>query len=275
MGRPCTGRPSMGRPCMASPALRHTETHRIMHNLLLLGTGASLSDPHRTTTMLALEDARGVILIDCGGDVVHRLAMTGRHLRDIRALILTHEHPDHIGGFALLMEKLFVAGAHTHLPIYGPEAALDTARRCFAAYDTSRWTGLPDMRWHPVERHVLDDASWRIDAAPVVHSVPTIGLRVTAKPSGRVLAYSCDTEPADSVVELARGADLLVHEATGDFPGHSSAEGAARIAVRAGAKDLVLVHLPPGLDDDALAPARAVFAQTRVGHELEVIEWGR
>ncbi|MEZ4701182.1 MAG: MBL fold metallo-hydrolase [Rhodothermales bacterium] len=245
-----------------------------MPTLHLLGTGASLSDAHRTTTMLALSDDAGTLLIDCGGDVIQRVLAAGLEIASIRGLILTHEHPDHVGGFALFMEKIFIAGTHASIPIYGPVPALDQARRCFAAYDTSRWIGLPEMRWHPVDDLVLDDASWRITAAPVTHSVPTIGMRIEVKSTGFVLAYSCDTEPADSVVELARDADLLVHEATGEFPNHSSAQDAARIASRAGAKDLVLVHLPPGLTEEKLQPARAVFAKTRVGQELEAIELG-
>ncbi len=237
--------------------------------LHLLGTGASLSDAHRTTTMLALADPAGTILIDCGGDVIQRVLAAGLEIGSIRGIILTHEHPDHVGGFALFMEKLFVADTHQTIPVHGPEPALDQARRCFAAYDTSRWIGMPEIQWMPCDDLVLDNASWRITAAAVHHSVPTIGLRVEVKSTGFVLAYSCDTEPADAVVDLARNADLLVHEATGAFPGHSTAEDAAHIAVRAGAKDLVLVHLPPGLTEEKLAPARAIFPRTRVAEELE------
>ena len=69
-----------------------------MPTLHLLGTGAALSDPHRTTTMLAFQGNGSVIVVDCGGDVVQRLMQAGVPLDQIEALIVTHEHADHAGG---------------------------------------------------------------------------------------------------------------------------------------------------------------------------------
>lgn len=67
----------------------------------------------------------------------------------------------------------------------------------------------------------------------------------------------------------ARGCDLLVHEASGAFPGHSSPADAAAVAAAAGTKRLVLVHLPPLPDGGAayLAAARPVFAATELGND--------
>ncbi|RMH53679.1 MAG: MBL fold metallo-hydrolase [Bacteroidetes bacterium] len=246
-----------------------------MPQLHLLGTGASISDPHRTTTMLAVTDGPSTVVIDCGGDVVQRLLAAGIALDTIEALIITHEHPDHVGGFPLFMEKIWLAPRRRPIPIYGIHAALDQARRTFATFDTSTWEGLPERIWHEVPHTpgalVLEDAHWRITAAPVVHPVPNIGLRIESKTSGGVVAYSCDTEPTPSVVELGREADLLVHEANGYLPGvHSSPEQAARVAREAQARRLLLVHLPPGLTEADLAEARAHFAATELGEELGV-----
>ena len=59
------------------------------------------------------------------------------------------------------------------------------------------------------------------------------------------MAYSCDTEPCDQVVELAEGVDILLHESTGEGFGHSSAFQAGEVAQKAGAKVLYLIHYPP------------------------------
>ena len=242
--------------------------------LYLLGTGAAVSDPHRTTTMLAVSDGTSTLAVDCGGDLVQRLLATGLDLGTLDALILTHEHPDHVGGFPLVMEKLWLAGRRRPLPVYGPRTALSQARRIFEAFDTSGWDGLPEIQWREVEEEpgteVLANASWRVTATPVEHSVPTIGVRFTSE-RGRSVAYSCDTAPSEAVVALAREADVLVHEATGHQPGvHSSAEEAAGIAARAGARRLLLVHLPPGLGEADLAESRKRFAETELGDELGV-----
>jgi ribonuclease Z len=87
--------------------------------------------------------------------------------------------------------------------------------------------------------------------------VPTIGLRVIVKKTGFVFAYSSDTIPCPETVRLAYGADLLIHEASGDEPlGHSGAAQAGAIASEAGANRLGLIHYPVWTSDTSqLVPA--------------------
>lgn len=239
-----------------------------MPRLHLLGTGAALSEPHRTTSMLAISCKENLFLVDCGGDVVQRAFAAGLDLSRLTGMIITHEHPDHVSGFPLFMEKIWLAGRRAPLPIYGPPEALDQARRSFDTYDTSRWEGLPKRAWRPITDTLWDDDRWRITALPVQHGVPTVGLRFESKETGGVIGYSSDTNPCDSVIELGRNADILVHEATGDFPGHSTAIEAAEIAHRAGAKRLLLIHLPANLSTDDLKAAQNFFPKTEWGEEL-------
>lgn len=243
--------------------------------LYLLGTGAAVSDPHRTTTMLAVSDGASTLAVDCGGDLIQRMLACGIDLGTLDGLILTHEHPDHVSGFPLVMEKLWLTGRRRPLPVYGPATALSQARRIFEAFNTSGWEGLPEIEWHEVAEEpgteVLASAAWTVVATPVDHSVPTIGLRFTN--DGRSIAYSCDTAPTQNIADLAREADVLVHEATGHQPGvHSSIEEAAEIAARAGVHRLLLVHLPFGLTDADLEPGRKWFSEMEYGEELGVYE---
>ena len=64
------------------------------------------------------------------------------------------------------------------------------------------------------------------------------------------MCYSSDTQPCDNMVELARGVDVLIHEATGEKMGHSSPEQAGEIAQRAGAGQLLLIHYPSRVDTE-------------------------
>lgn len=258
-----------------------------MPYLHLLGTGSAMSDPHRTVTMLALEDREDVYLIDCGGDAVQRMLLLGIPLEKLRGLIITHAHPDHVAGFPLLMEKLWLAGRRAALPIYGIEPALQAAERLLGTFDTSGWEGMPDRIPHVLELRdhtpVLESGPWRISASPGTHSVPVLGLRVEyddahapgseddagEEAERHVVVYSGDTEYAESIRDLATAADILVHEATGSHANHSSALDAARVGREAQCRRVLLVHLPPqsSLGDDVIAEARESFPNLDRGSE--------
>jgi ribonuclease Z len=74
--------------------------------------------------------------------------------------------------------------------------------------------------------------------------VAVLALRFDNAATGRSIAYSSDTEPCEAVIRLAQGADLLIHEATGPYKGHSSPADAAEVAREAGVEQLVLIHYP-------------------------------
>lgn len=249
-----------------------------MATLHLLGTGASLSGPDRTTTMLAVESGESIVLIDCGGDAVQRLLAAGLDPRRIDLLILTHEHPDHVCAFPLLVQKLWLGKRGRPLPIRGPARALDQARRLFEAFNTSGWKGLPPLEWGALEAGegvpVWEQSPWRITAAPGSHGkTPSVGIRVEHGATGRAIAYSSDTEPCEAIGRLARGATILVHEATGEFRGHSSAAGAARVAADAGVGRLVLVHLPPEAEAADLAGPSGVFSPIQLGRDGDALDF--
>jgi ribonuclease Z len=238
----------------------------------VLGSGAAFSDGTRTTTMLALEGDTGVVVVDCGADVVQRLLAHGLDPLRVTALIVTHEHADHVGGLPLMVERLWVAGRRTPLPVVGIAPAVAQAKRLHDAFDTRDWPDYPGIVTrvipHEVGALVLDNDDWRITAAPGTHSVPVIGLRVEAV-RGAVVAYSCDTAYDPRIVDLARDADLLLHEAAGPSSIHTSPYQAARVADEADADRLVLVHLPYGFDEHGpeMVRARGRFARIDVGYD--------
>ena len=250
-----------------------------MPTLHLLGTGAALSDPHRTTTMLAVADDASppnTLVVDCGGDVLQRLLACDRSIDHVDSLIITHAHMDHVSGFPLFMEKIWLDDRERSIPICGIEPALAQAQRVWDAFEPVHegWEDIPPIDWRKV-RHkrnarVWSEAPWTVTAAPVNHGdTPNVGLRFEHNSTDRVLAYSCDTAPTSSVVHLAQNADVLVHEANGgETDNHSTAAGAAEVAAEADVDRLLLVHLPPGDKSDALREARFIFPHTDLGEEL-------
>jgi ribonuclease Z len=142
--------------------------------------------------------------------------------------------------------------------------------------DRARELGIPEGplwgRLHRGESVLLEDGR-------IVTAADLVG----APRPGRSVVYSGDTRPTFSLIEAARGADLLVHEATfgGDEAeraketGHSTAAEAARVAHDAGVRRLVLTHISPRYNRDAtelLAEARAVFPETAIARDGLTVE---
>jgi ribonuclease Z len=99
---------------------------------------------------------------------------------------------------------------------------------------------------------------------------------------GRKVVYAGDTRPCESVVELARGADVLIHDCTladelaerAAETGHSTPAEAAEIAKQANVKQLVLIHVSPRYEDDSilLKQAKQIFQNVVVAKDLMEIE---
>ncbi len=99
---------------------------------------------------------------------------------------------------------------------------------------------------------------------------------------GRKIVYSGDTRPSRGLVELAEGADILIHEATfddelaerADRDGHSTARQAAEVASCAGVRSLFLVHISSRYPDASLLleQARAVFPGAAIAADMMEVE---
>jgi ribonuclease Z len=173
---------------------------------------------------------------------------------DYDIVVFATEHRADTVGYAL--------AEHTRLGRFHPERA--------------RELGVPEGplwgRLHKGETVTLDDGR-------TVSPADLVG----QPRRGRTLVYSGDTRPTLTVLEASRGADLLIHEATfgGDEAeravetGHSTASEAARLAIEAGVRRLVLTHISPRYTRDApelLAEARAVFPETTIARDGMVVD---
>jgi ribonuclease BN (tRNA processing enzyme) len=196
------------------------------------------------------------VLVDPGYATVPRL-LERVAAQDVDAVLLSHGHPDHCADLNPLLRARVLGGRTAPaLPVHAlPGAAdwvlaLDEPGTLAGASVVSAFTAGASFEVGPV----------RVDTWPLPHTVPNAGLRLAA--GGRVLAYTGDTGPSYAIVELARGADLFLAEAS--FPEQvpataarslSSARQAGEAAAAAGAGRLLLTHLLPGTDPDLAADA--------------------
>src|SRR6185369_1813854 len=100
---------------------------------------------------------------------------------------------------------------------------------------------------------------------------------------GRSVVITGDTRPCETTIEAARGADVLVHEATfaseeaerASETGHSTAREAAEVARTAGVRRLVLTHFSARYSRDASEldrEAKSVFSETLIGRDGMEVE---
>jgi ribonuclease Z len=142
--------------------------------------------------------------------------------------------------------------------------------------ERARELGIPEGplwgRLHKGEAVVLEDGR-RIEPSDLVGEPRR----------GRTVVYSGDTRPSLALVQAAREADLLIHEATfgGEESeraietGHSTAAEAAQVALDAGVRRLALTHISPRYGRDAielLAEAQAIFPDTVIARDGMTIE---
>jgi ribonuclease Z len=193
------------------------------------------------------------------------LQRAGVGIEQLSEVILTHFHPDHTYGFPMLLMGMWLLGRQSSLEVYGVAHCLERAEAQMIAYHWAEWPDFFPVTFRQVpeseDAPVLENEDFHITAWPVRHFVPTIGLRVEVKTSGKVLAYSSDTEPVPELVRLVHEADVLVHEASGETAGHSSSAQAGALAAEAGVGKLVLVHyeMPDSGGDPLVAEAVTTF----------------
>jgi ribonuclease Z len=228
---------------------------RKVAELILLGSAGALPDKARESAYMVLRSEESSILIDCGGSPLQRLQRAGIDLKNLDSLIVTHHHPDHIYGVPALLLGLWLLGREK-FQIFGPKRSVSALASIMDALEWQDWPCTMPVAFNEVEMDegytIIETEYFHITSSPVVHLLPTIAIRITSKATGKSIVYSSDTEPCESLVRLGMGADVLIHESTGDYRGHSTASQAGEVAKLCGAKKLVLIHFPKGMDLQAI-----------------------
>ncbi len=224
--------------------------------LTVLGSCGAWPEARKACSGYLIEHDGFRLLVEVGYATLPRL-LERIAADQVDAVFVSHGHPDHCADLnPLLRARALSDDPPSPLPVYALPGALDAV----LALDRP---GMLD------DAYVLREftAGGRLDIGPfraqtrlLPHWVPNAGVRLSA--GGRVLAYTGDAGPGPDVVELGRGADLLLAEATyvdrvpADSQRYlSSAAQAGRQAADAGAERLLLTHLWPGTNEETARAA--------------------
>ena len=233
-------------------------------------------------------------VIDCGNGAARQLAFAGVPLTSLRHIFITHQHSDHTADYGNLIWLAWAAGLSTRVDSWGPPPLKKMTKLFFEmnAFDIQtrianegRMPLAPLVHVHEIRNGggVMADDNVKVTAALVDHPpvVPAFGFRFDTH--DRSIVISGDTAPSENLVQLARGADVLVHSVM--YPAaidrlvrgvrnatalkesilahQTAAEDAGRIAERAGVKVLVLSHLVPADDAEVTEEMWIHAAQSR------------
>lgn len=262
--------------------------------LILLGTAGG-PRPHvrRGSPAQVIVANEAAYVVDCGNGVARQLVTAGVPLRSIRSVFITHHHSDHNADYGTLLLLAWAAGLSTPVDAWGPPPLERITELFFQMSATDidmrmRDEGRPDprplVRAHELDTggHVVQDPNLTVAATIVDHppASPAFAYRFDAP--DRSIVISGDTRPSDPLIALARGADVLVHEALiptavdrliSNVPNapdlkrsilshHTTAEDAGRVAQAAGVGTLVLSHLIPA-DDPSVSEEDWITAARR------------
>lgn len=250
--------------------------------LILLGTGGGprpKKENNATSQVIVINDL--LYVVDCGDGVARQLTLAGLSLDKLRHVFITHHHSDHNADYGNLLLLSWASGLRTRVDTWGPPPIEHITRLFFEMSatdidvriaDEGRVPLVPLIHTHEFREPgvILRDANVRVTCALAIHPLMEPAFAYRFDSADRSIVISGDTARSENLVQLARGADVLVHEAlflpavdrlVARVPNattlkrhllasHTSAEDCGRVAAAAGVKKLVLSHFVP--PDDPL-----------------------
>lgn len=220
--------------------------------MTFVGCGDAFGSGGRFNTCFHVETGDARFLLDCGASSLVALKRLGIDRDAIGLILITHFHADHVGGVPfLVLDAQFVAKRTRPLVIAGPpglkehygralEAAFPGASGMALGFELALVELTPGVAWQ---------SGSGIEVLPLVvrHGEPVerfLGYRIAAE--GKVLAYTGDSAWTEALVELGRGADLLIAECymyDRPAPLHLDYRTLAAKLPAIGPKRLILTHM--------------------------------
>lgn len=235
--------------------------------MIVLGSGTAIPHKDRFGPGYVLRINKQFLLFDPSAGTIYRAVKLGINLADISHIFFTHFHPDHIGDLVPLLFALknLDIDPMVKIKIVGPPGFINFLNHLKEIY--GHWIDAPSEKASILEppSYGLDNQDWSIQWKPVFHTENSIGYRVTHKKSGKIWAYSGDTDYCEEIIRLVYEVDVAVLECS--FPnrfketGHLTPSLAGKIAEEGKVKHLILSHFYPKCDgEDIVSQCREEYS---------------
>lgn len=183
------------------------------------------------------------LLLDCGSAVLSQLQSYIKP-EELKAVVLSHYHPDHVADIGVLQHALLIGkhikGINFNLPIYGHQQ--DGVSFGALTYKDIT-TGIAYEQGESL--HI---GPFTIEFLKTKHSVICFAMRISA--GGKTLVYTADSAYFEELIAFAKDANILLCESNfykgmdAANAGHMTSEEAGILASKANADKLILTHLP-------------------------------
>lgn len=201
-------------------------------------TSSNPKDRRYRSSVIITTDSDKKILIDCGPDF--RNQMLENNEKNADAILLTHEHNDHVIGLDDVRPLIFRSGMA--MPIYSHQRVLDEVKNRFPyAFGSEKYPGAPSFSLHEIKGNfTLFDAL--VEPVEVIHyQIPIYGFKF------RKVAYITDgSEIPEKEKEKLKNLDVLVLNCIRKehpHPAHFILEDILKLNKELQPKTLYLTHI--------------------------------
>lgn len=218
--------------------------------LTILGSGTGVPSSVRGGPSHVVQVGDVNVIMDLGMGALAKLHQLGIPLKSFGPILITHLHPDHTAELVSLFFALknLGIGRRETLKIFGCEGLIQLIEDLQGVYGDWICPGDYSLEVTEMERDEIRLKDLSITSVPVQHTDHSLGFRLTSA-SGKILAYSGDSDVCSGLVELCRDADLALVESSfpdqKKCPGHLVPSEVGQMAQEARAKKVVLTHFYP------------------------------
>jgi ribonuclease Z len=234
-----------------------------MSEIIFLGTGGAAATLERDNTSLLLSRKEDLVLVDCPGSVTRKIKSLGLDPRNLRALQITHVHPDHIYGLPSLVHSLMLD--EMVIRVFAAEESIRFCRDLLDLFRLQEETIRCRLDFVPLKSddgfEVVPGVTCRAFSVP--HKDSSLAFHWHFGTPGRDVIYSGDTPIHPPLFKRAAGIDMLIHDCSvpsrffQEYPFlprmHTNAMDLGRMAQEARVKTLIPCHffgeLPYDMDE--------------------------